>query len=206
MPGHEEKAITVNTEDDLTCSQFARYAGISRARTAMLKVAGMISEYSLKELARFKSNSSSLRLTDTSEELIVIRLGPPDGSHAGYSDDMTLGELTEVVRGPWARNPNTLPDIDVVHVTYAGFVIGVFEFDKDNVGPGKVDASGVERWDYDLKPLNTVKRKSRRSEKVTHHVRNKPMSKAKLNAMNHVKLQLLTPAGGPVVAGYPLQK
>lgn len=207
---HKNAVIPTGASFDafgLTKAEFARHAGLTPARVDRLHRAGVISTYSVAELARLRASLASTRIVDTAEECVIVRLGKPrmDGARRiGYFDDMDTGELLEAARRFWARHPDTLPDTDVLHVTYAGIVAGVFAFHGlDTSAEVVVNDEGVERWTYLLDPLVIVSGSLITGEREWL-VDQSSLSASQLEAADRVGRQLWTPGGGPVISAYPV--
>lgn len=191
----------------LTKAEFARHAGLTPARVDRLRISGVISDYSVHELARLRQSLAATRIVDTATENIIVRLGKPriDGAtrRIGYFDDMTVPELHDATRRFWTRHPDTLPDLDVLHVTYAGIVVGIFAFHGlDTSATIIVNDEGLERWTYLLEPLVVVKGSLITSER-DWLVDETTLSTSQREAAERVGRQLWTPGGGPVISAYP---
>lgn len=191
----------------LTKAEFARHAGLTPARVDRLRISGVISDYSVHELARLRQSLAATRIVDTATENIIVRLGKPriDGAtrRIGYFDDMTVPELHDATRRFWTRHPDTLPDLDVLHVTYAGIVVGIFTFHGlDTSATVIVNDEGLERWTYLLEPLVVVKGSLITSER-DWLVDETTLSTSQREAAERVGRQLWTPGGGPVISAYP---
>lgn len=191
----------------LSKAEFARHAGLTPARVDRLRLAGVIADYSAAELARLRCSLASTRIVDTADECVIVRLGKPrlDGARRiGYFDDMDTAELLEATRRFWSRHPDTLPDTDVLHVTFAGIVAGIFAFHGlDTSAEVVVNDEGLERWTYLLEPLVTVSGSLITSEREWL-VDESLMSDSQLEAADRVGRQLWTPGGGPVISAYPV--
>lgn len=191
----------------LTKAEFARHSGLTQARVDRLRLAGVIADYSVAELARLRNSLAATRIVDTAEECVIVRLGKPrmDGARRiGYFDDMSVPELHEATRRFWARHPDTLPDLGVLHVTYAGIVAGVFAFrGLDTFAEVIVNDDGVERWTYLIEPLVVVKGSLITSER-DWLVDEEHLSTAQREAADRVGRQFWTPGGGPVISAYPV--
>lgn len=192
----------------LTKAEFARHAGLTPARVDRLRISGVISDYSVHELARLRQSLAATRIVDTATENIIVRLGKPriDGAtrRIGYFDDMTVPELHDATRRFWTRHPDTLPDLDVLHVTYAGIVVGVFAFHGlDASATVVVNDEGYDRWTYLLEPLVVVKGSLITSEREWL-VDEATLSASQREAAEGVGRQLWTPGGGPVISAYPV--
>lgn len=202
---HETEATKIVRDipsDSMTKSAFSRIIGISPARSERLRRSGVISGYTMEEAWRFRNSPAASRIVSTPFELVVIRLGIPNGDTKGYLDTMTTSEITFVAQGPWTRSPDTLPDTDVVHVTYAGIVVGVFAL--TGFEAAWFDSTGAERWNYKLRPLSVVKGSLLSPNRDTS--RNKgTLSQTQLSSLHHVGHQLLTSGGAPVIAAHPSQ-
>lgn len=191
----------------LSKAEFARHAGLTPARADRLHRAGVIADYSAAELARLRSSLAATRIVDTAEECVIVRLGKPrmDGERRiGYFDDMDTDELHEATRRFWSRHPDTLPETDVLHVTYAGIVAGIFAFyGLDTSAEVIVNDEGLERWTYLLEPLVVVKGSLITNEREWLAGKSS-MSASQLEAADRVGRQLWTPGGGPVISAYPM--
>lgn len=208
--GNSDQIIAVNARFDdvhLTKTDFAKHAGLTPARVDRLRIADIISGYSVPELTRLRESLAAMRVAGTPDEIIVIRLGKPrhDGSRRiGYFDDMTPEELTDASRRFWVRHPDTLPDLDVVHVTYAGIVAGVFAYHGLDTSAGPVvNDEGMDRWSYLLEPLVICKDSLITTEREWL-VDPSLLSASQRAAAERVGHQLWTPGGGPVINTYPV--
>lgn len=192
----------------LTKAEFARHAGLTPARVDRLRIAGVIADYSVFELARLRESRAASRVVDTDCENIVIRLGKPreDGPNrrVGYFDDMTSAEVHEATRRYWTRHPDTLPALDVLHVTYAGIVAGIFAFyGLDTSARVIVNDEGLERWTYLIEPLVMVKGSLITGEREWV-VPEGSLSPSQAEAAERVGRQFWTPGGGPVISAFPV--
>lgn len=207
---HSNAVIPIDAPFDafrLTKTEFARHAGLTPSKVDRLRIAGAISDYSVHELARLRQSLAATRIVDTDEENIIVRLGKPriDGAtrRIGYFDDMTVPELHDATRRFWTRHPDTLPDLDVLHVTYAGIVAGIFAFHGlDTSATVIVNDEGYDRWTYLLEPLVIVKGSLITSER-DWLVDETTLSTSQREAAERVGRQLWTPGGGPVISAYP---
>lgn len=208
---HTNALVSVEAPFDafrLTKTEFARHAGLTPARVDRLRLAEIIFDYSTIELARLRESRAATRVVDTAEECVIVRLGKPreDGQNrrVGYSDDMTPAELHEATRRYWTRHPDTLPELDVLHVTYAGIVAGVFAFHGlDTSAPVILNDEGLERWTYLLEPLVMVKGSLITGEREWF-VPEASLSPTQAEAAERVGRQFWTPGGGPVISAYPV--
>jgi hypothetical protein len=191
----------------LTKAEFARHSRLTLGRVDRLRLAGVISDYTVAELARLRESRAAERVVDTAEECVIVRLGKPrmDGTRRiGYFDDMTVPELHDATRRYWVRHPDTLPDSDVLHVTYAGVVAGIFAFyGLDTSAPVVVNDEGLERWTYLLEPLVVVKGSLITGDR-DWLVNEATLSPSQREAAERVGRQFWTPGGGPVISAYPV--